>query len=271
MKCQECGKEVSLPFRCPYCQDYFCPNHRLPESHECPRMDLARAPKRMRPMVLQQRKPLEYTSAYSPKSSTKIFWFSRRELKHLALGALLVTGVGISFIVQFLSLSVLMSPEILLALLAIFTPSFLLHEIAHKLSAQHYGLWAEFRLTLFGALITLLSMLVPFFKIISPGAVMIAGTTTRTEAGRTAAAGPVTNIALSTICASVTAIGSSSTIELILAFGAWINAFIALLNLIPFGILDGRKIFQWNRMVWVLAFTASLILAILSYNRIHTL
>ncbi len=271
MKCQECGKEASLPFRCPYCQDYFCPEHRLPESHKCPRMDLARAPKRMRPLVLQQRKQYEHTPAYSPKSSTKTFWFSRIELEHLALGALLVTGVGISFIVQFLSLSVLKSPEILLALLAVFTPSFLLHEIAHKLSAQHYGLWAEFRLTLFGALITLLSMVVPLFKIIAPGAVMIAGTTTRTEAGKTAAAGPLTNIVLSAICASVTAIGSSSTIELVVAFGAWINAFIALLNLIPFGMLDGRKIFQWNRMIWGLAFTAGLILTVSSYKRISTL
>lgn len=36
MKCQSCGKEVDLPFRCSYCQSYFCIDHKLPENHECP-------------------------------------------------------------------------------------------------------------------------------------------------------------------------------------------------------------------------------------------
>lgn len=269
MKCQKCEKEVFLPFRCVYCGGYFCSEHRLPENHDCPRMELARAPKKeTKPIVVQKQKPYEYTITYSPRPSSKIFWFSRRELKHLTLGALLVMGVGLSLIPQTPSSSTLMNPEILLSLAVIFTFSFLLHEIAHKLSAQRYGLWAEFRLTLFGALITLLSMLpFAFFKIISPGAVMIAGTITRKEAGKTALAGPLTNITLSTIFAAV-AIGASSamsTIYVIAVFGAWINAIIALFNLIPFGIMDGLKVFRWNKAVWALAFTASLILTIVCY------
>lgn len=229
-------------------------------------MELARAPKKeTKPIVVQKQKPYEYTITYSPGPPSKIFWFSRRELKHLTLGALLVMGVGLSFIPQFPGLSVLTKLEILLGLAITFTFAFLLHEIAHKLSAQRYGLWAEFRLTLFGALITLLSMLpFPFFKIISPGAVMIAGAITKKQAGKTALAGPLTNITLSTIFTAV-AIGASNTIYLIAVFGAWINAIIALFNLIPFGIMDGMKIFRWNKAVWTLAFTASLILTIVFY------
>jgi len=34
-KCEQCGEEVLLPFRCSYCQSYFCLKHRLPESHSC--------------------------------------------------------------------------------------------------------------------------------------------------------------------------------------------------------------------------------------------
>jgi Zn-dependent protease len=160
---------------------------------------------------------------------------------------------------------VLTRPEILLSLAIIFTPAFLLHEIAHKLSAQRYGLWAEFRLTLFGALITLLSMIpFAFFKIISPGAVMIAGTITRKQAGKTALAGPLTNITLSTVFTPV-AIGTSGTIAIITGFGAWINAIIAIFNLIPFSIMDGLKVFRWNKVAWILAFAASLILTVVSY------
>lgn len=272
MKCQKCGKEVFLPFRCPYCGGYFCSEHRLPENHDCPRMDLARAPKKeTKPVIVQKQNPYEYTITYSPRAQVKIFRFSRKEIKHLTVGALLVMGVGISFIPQIPGFSVLVTPEILLSLAIIFTLAFLLHEIAHKLSAQHYGLWAEFRLTLFGALITLLSMLpFAFFKIISPGAVMIAGSITRKQAGKTAIAGPLTNITLSTIFTAVVAIGAPSTIQVITVFGALINAIIALFNLIPFSILDGLKVFRWNKAVWALAFTASLILTIVSYYYFYT-
>ena len=93
---------------------------------------------------------------------------------------------------------------------------------------------------------------------------MIAGAITRKEAGKTALAGPLTNITLSTIFTAV-AIGASSIIAMIAGFGAWINAIIALFNLIPFSIMDGLKVFRWNKAVWALAFTASLILTIVCY------
>jgi len=33
--CQNCGKKTTLPFRCKYCGDVFCDDHRLPEAHKC--------------------------------------------------------------------------------------------------------------------------------------------------------------------------------------------------------------------------------------------
>ncbi|RLG97981.1 rhomboid family intramembrane serine protease, partial [Candidatus Bathyarchaeota archaeon] len=33
MKCQYCGAEEPLPFKCPFCGGYFCVEHRLPENH----------------------------------------------------------------------------------------------------------------------------------------------------------------------------------------------------------------------------------------------
>jgi hypothetical protein len=35
IKCDFCGKEVLVPFKCSYCKLFFCTDHRLPESHEC--------------------------------------------------------------------------------------------------------------------------------------------------------------------------------------------------------------------------------------------
>ena len=33
--CTNCGKNVTLPFRCSYCKGLFCSDHRLPEDHNC--------------------------------------------------------------------------------------------------------------------------------------------------------------------------------------------------------------------------------------------
>ncbi len=250
-----------LPFKCPYCNHYYCAEHRLPENHNCPEYWMARAPRPQPPPIITPEKPYEYTVTYGSRPTTKLFQFSSTELKHLTIGALLVMGVGLSYIPQAVGLSVLTSPEILVGLVIIFTLSFFLHEIAHKLSAQHYGLWAEFRITLWGAIITLISMLpLSFFKIISPGAVMIAGPVTEKEAGRTALAGPLTNIVISAICATV--LITTQNTSHIPFFGAWINAVIALFNLIPFGIMDGLKVFRWNKLVWTAAFIASVALTV---------
>jgi hypothetical protein len=34
-KCEYCGAEIELPFKCNYCGKYFCEAHRLLENHNC--------------------------------------------------------------------------------------------------------------------------------------------------------------------------------------------------------------------------------------------
>ncbi|MEM2440525.1 MAG: AN1-type zinc finger domain-containing protein [Candidatus Bathyarchaeia archaeon] len=31
-KCERCGKEIDLPFKCKFCERYFCLEHGLPEN-----------------------------------------------------------------------------------------------------------------------------------------------------------------------------------------------------------------------------------------------
>ena len=268
MKCRMCGRDTFLPFRCPYCGDLFCPDHRLPETHQCPRIELARAPStEAEPTALQKERFNDHSKGLLPMPAgrLKMPTFGHKELRHLAVGTVLVAGVGISFIPQVTGLSLFVMPELLISLVAVLTFSFLLHEIAHKLLAQKYGLWAEFRLTFFGALLTLLSMLpFPFFKIISPGAIMIAVGAGKREAGKTALAGPCTNIVLSALFIMPILV-SNATYHAFL-FGGWINATIALFNLLPFGVMDGLKVYRWNKVVWALAFAASILLIMIAYE-----
>jgi len=194
---------------------------------------------------------------------TRTFGFSPKEVKHLAVGTLLVAGVGLS-VGLYDILEMGFQPQILAGLTITFTLAFLLHELSHKIEAQRLGLWAEFRLTMFGALITLVSIFLPVFKIISPGAVMISGPVSREIAGKTAIAGPLTNIVLSSVFLPFY-FYSSWPFHIIAIWGAALNAWIALFNLLPFGMMDGLKVFWWNKIVWSITFVISGVLTVVTY------
>jgi len=190
-----------------------------------------------------------------------VFWFSKKELQHLLLGTLLVMAVGLTYFLYITNSST--TPLVLVGLTVAFTLSFLLHEMAHKFSAQHFKMWAEFRLTLQGALITFLSaFLPPPFKIISPGAVMIAGSGTRQNIGKVAVSGPITNIALSAACILIAAV----TQQGLFWFIAFINAFLAVFNMIPFGVIDGLKVYRWNKVAWAVVFAVGAVLIVCTYG-----
>ena len=233
-------------------------------------MEHARTPKeRTQPIIVQKQRPYEYTITYAPTQLKRgKIHFSSKEIKHLTIAALLVISVGLSLNLfsNLFYTDYGIDYVMLVTFAIILTTSFFLHEIAHKIVAQREGLWAEFRLTLIGAILTLISIITPLFKIISPGAVMVAGFADMKSIGKTSIAGPMTNITLSMMFLAGTFLFPQQI--QILALAAFFNAWIALFNLIPLGILDGFKIFQWNKRNWVLTFTSSLILTIISYQLI---
>ena len=269
-KCQKCSEEVALPFRCQFCSQYFCPRHRLPENHDCPEYWKAITPRKETPTFTLESTPREsrydHTITYGPQPRTRMFWFSPTEVKHLLISTLLVTGVGLSLFMPGTGIAGFPSDGlgILVGLAVVFTSVYLLHELAHKFVAQHYGLWAEFRLTMFGALLTLLSIFSPI-KLISPGAVLIAGPMGRDTAGKAALAGPLTNLILSFVLLALLAYPVDQFVTSIALVGAAFNAWIALFNLVPFAIMDGLKVFRWNKLVWAAAFAASIAVTILTF------
>ncbi|PVX23080.1 MAG: hypothetical protein CW691_11710 [Candidatus Bathyarchaeum sp.] len=261
-KCQYCGKDVVLPFKCNYCGGHFCGDHRIPERHGCPEAWKAKAPREAPPISNHgwtQTPSYKYTISYTPQAA-RIFGFSKIELKHLLIGTLLVLGVGLTYFLYITDSTA--TPLIIAGLTIAFTLSFLLHEIAHKFTAQHFKMWAEFRLTMQGALITLVSVfLPPPFKIISPGAVMIVGSGTKETVGKTALAGPVTNLLLSTGCILIGMVTQN-----LFWFVAFINSFLAVFNLIPFGVFDGLKVYKWNKVIWAVVFATAIVLAAYTYS-----
>jgi Zn-dependent protease len=139
------------------------------------------------------------------------------------------------------------------------TVSFLTHEIAHKIFAQKAGMWAEFRLTTWGAVLTFISIFLPF-RMIAPGAMMISGTPSSKEMIKISVAGVITNMIYSVGLFGVAFALAPSGYATMLFFAAYINAFMAIFNLIPFGVLDGFKLFMLNKKLWALAFTVAVVL-----------
>ena len=262
VKCSYCGKEIYLPFKCPYCGQYFCAEHRLPENHACPEIWRAKAPKREIVARSSQEVAYSYPLTYQTQVSRgKTIFFSLTELKHIAIGVLLVFMVGLSPCIY--SIRSFKGLGVFVVLGLILSASFILHELAHKIVAQIQGLWAEFRLMMFGALLTLISIFTPFFKIISPGAVVIAGFSTMEKVGKTALAGPLTNILIAAVLIPFMSFPLPSYFPLaVVYYGAWINSFMAFFNLIPFGVMDGLKVMLWNKGVWITVFTISIALMI---------
>lgn len=122
--------------------------------------------------------------------------------------------------------------------------------MAHKVIAQRYNCWAEFRsddkMLMFAVVMSLLG-----FVFAAPGAVMIRGHINTKQNGRISAAGPASNIVVSLIFLALFTSSPSPLLQVIGSYGFRINAWLALFNMIPLGIFDGAKIWRYNKAVYI--------------------
>ncbi len=141
--------------------------------------------------------------------------------------------------------------------------SFLLHELAHKIIAQQYGCFAEFRA--FREML-LLSILLAFTGIIvaAPGAVMISGHINRIAHGKIASAGPLMNVLLASFFLLTLFFYQGKLFVPLLLYSIHINALLAVFNLIPFALFDGAKVFAWDKKIWGGMMSAAGILLVVS-------
>jgi Zn-dependent protease len=250
--CFTCGYDESIPFKCNYCGEWFCHLHRIPINHSCP---FVNEYVEKRKVMMQGDFVGHSTNSSFLKSLLKAMKIksSKTELLHLSIATLLVMAVGLSFNhYRYISWQ----------FLAIFVTAFLIHELAHKFLAQYYGSWAEFRAQLYGLIITAISALpIMPFKFIAPGAVMV-GLSDKNKFGRVALIGPMTNLIMGFGFLMSSYLFPYSPYMYV---GASFNAWIAMFNLLPFGVLDGQKIFDWNKVVWACTMASTMALFITSY------
>jgi len=179
----------------------------------------------------------------------------RTELYHLTLSWLVL---GFAFSVGSLFRAPSQLPSLFIISLFTVGLGFIFHELAHKFVAQKYGYWAEFRLSPMGLVMAVLFAVATGGRLIfaAPGATYIipkSGHFGNEEQNRESAivsvVGPLTNIVL--------ALGFfllPGSFAILRQVGFSINLWLAAFNMLPFGGLDGQKVFGWSRMLWV-AFT----------------
>ena len=126
---------------------------------------------------------------------------------------------------------------------------FWLHELGHKIVAQKYGCFAEFRS--FDQML-FLAVVMSFFGFVfaAPGAVMIHGPVGVRRNGMISAAGPIVNLVLAFLFLSVLLLYPIRILTLIAFYGFFINSWLALFNMIPMGNFDGAKVLRWNKKVY---------------------
>jgi Zn-dependent protease len=143
---------------------------------------------------------------------------------------------------------------------------FLFHELAHKIVAQKYHCWAEFRAD---TTMLVLAVLMSFlgFVFIAPGAVIIFGNITKKQNGLISLAGPLMNIILAILILPLLFLNITGIWEEIIISGYIINAWLALFNMIPVWNFDGAKIWAWNKTAYFITILTAAFLIFIFFIR----
>ena len=170
---------------------------------------------------------------------------------------------------------------------------FILHEMAHKFSAMKFGYYAEFRKDNMMLLVAVALAALVGVVFAAPGATVIYSNSrdgrsiTRQQSGIISAVGPAVNLLLCVPFLIILLSGAylSGQIENLPAFlgninivriigvipisqppiilgiigvlGIQINAMIAAFNMLPVSVLDGKKVFAWNKIVFIVLIVAA--------------
>ncbi len=182
---------------------------------------------------------------------------------------------------------------------------FILHELAHKFTAQRFGYHAEFKLSMNGLFMTIITSILGFI-FAAPGAVVIYGRAQTTASpyefgtGRNeddeywdrltnhkvtkpelyiSIAGVITNLFIAAFFLLLLRghivpwhinyygnIVSESILTQAAYYGFTINIVLAAFNMIPFGPLDGAKVLRASPLVWAVVGLPTIFFLLLFYT-----
>ena len=170
-----------------------------------------------------------------------------------------MTLVGLSLVVS----TVMNDPYLLILLVPGFVVAFLGHEIAHKFMAHRNGLWAEFRTTMYGLMLTAISAILPF-KFLAPGQVTIQGQGSKEVMGVIGIVGPGFNLVFGAAVFALAKFSPNFLVPALLGLVIF-NGWFAIINLIPFGSFAGTAVYNWDKTRWLITLVAAGLLLVLGF------
>ena len=273
-----CENKELLPFKCRLCGLSFCSKHRLAEMHDCINISYYKTEeyRKIKASSSNYQKSSRTTSRSffsksSPSFSMHGDYFGTKSFGTESKDLLFATFflVSIQFLALFMRYGELIKGAIiqLLIIFVGFATCYVLHELAHKVTAVYYGLTARFILWVQGLFVSLISMLFGF-GLIAPGFVLTEGAPTKRQRGIISLAGPVTNIIISILLIIMANTVISGSYWLLFAkILVSYNLYLALFNLFPVGFLDGKKIYAWNPTIYIITLGMTIILMIGNFIR----
>jgi Zn-dependent protease len=154
---------------------------------------------------------------------------------------------------------------------------FILHEMAHKFTAMKFGYYAEFKKDNMMLLVAVALAALVGVVFAAPGATVIYNNSvdgrgiSREQNGRISVAGPLVNLLLCIPFAGLLIYGGAGAglggniYSLIGMIGLQVNAMIAAFNMLPVSVLDGKKVFAWNKIIFIIMIVAAFGALILSF------
>ncbi len=143
---------------------------------------------------------------------------------------------------------------------------FVFHELAHRQAARKFGFHSEYRAWYPSIVFSLILAALTGFVFAAPGATyFFANNVSRKQNGIISIAGPVVNLVIGIFFLMLLAFFATSGISffgfrgfLDIVFAvAQINFFFAFFNMLPILMLDGSKVFAWDKRLWAIVFVAS--------------
>lgn len=187
---------------------------------------------------------------------------SRKELADL-FKAWIAIGLAFAIVMNGIRFDSTFLIAFVISLITVGT-GFVVHEMCHKLVAQKFRCWAEFRsddkMLLLAVVFSLLG-----FVFAAPGAVMIRGHIDKRQNGLISAAGPASNLAVA-LAFFAMFFSSNPFLAIIGSYGFRINTWLAAFNLIPIGIFDGSKIFRWSKLAYLSLVAVAVAMMVLQFN-----
>ena len=201
-------------------------------------------------------KPKKNKVFHDPETSWNFHGFSEIEKQHL-----LKSWLAVSLAFTILNTSLFSFDFIIYFVISLFTVGlgFIFHELGHKYIAQKYGCFAEYRANNQMLIIGILTAFFGFL-FIAPGAVVIKGIVTKKRNGIISLAGPLANIILAIVFIIISLFINNSFFSMILSYGVRINYFLAVFNMIPILNFDGRKIWAYNKAIYIITIVVGLLI-----------